>query len=373
MLTIESSIGDYLAPLAGNWKLISWITVAVMLIAVLVSSSLPPLYRAETRMLPPQLTISSSASPLMNQLTQEEQFPPLLLGIRLSNQLFIGMLRSRTVRDRIVDRFQLMDVYGSDSRQTARSILEKATDVSTGQYGFISVSVVDQDPQRAADMANAFIEELKRLTKALAVTEASQKRLFLEEQLEHVREKLNQAERSLQAFQERTGVIIMEEQAEAMIESIAQLMAQIAAKEVELKVMRTYATAFNPDLKKIIEELSGMKEQLSLLDSKDGSTSDNLVLTGMAPAVGTDHLRLLRDLKYYETLYGLMATQYDFARVAEAQNAVLVQVLDEAIPPETHFRRWTMHIVIAAFLVWLSLVFALVYLPALLEQKTATK
>lgn len=368
MLTLDSGIRDYLAPLAVRWRRVLWVTVGVASLLVLIVFSRTPLYQAEARMLPPQLSISSSTSPLMNQLTDDEQFPPLSLGIRLSNQLFIGMLRSRTVRDRIVDRFQLMDVYESDSRHSVRETLDKAIDVTTGRYGFISLTVLDRDPRRAADMANAFIEELKALTKALAVTEASQRRLFLEEQLDQVRQQLVAAEQSLQTFQERTGVIRMEEQAEAMIESIAQLMAQIAAKEVELKVMKTYATAFNPDLKKTTEALSGMKEQLSLLESKDDSAPDYLVATGMAPAVGTDHLRHLRDLKYYETLYELMATQYDFARVAEAQDAVLVQVLDEAIPPETPLSPWTMRIFIAALLIWLSLVFALVYLPELLEK-----
>jgi uncharacterized protein involved in exopolysaccharide biosynthesis len=262
------------------------------------------------------------------------------------------MLESRTIADRIIDRFNLMELYKAEYREDARKqlfedVLEAETDKDTD---IITIDVEDKDPKRAADMANAFVEELKNLTKGLAVTEAAQRRLFFEEQLKDIKMALVKAEEEMQGFQEKTGALQVDAQTKAIIEGIAMLRAQIAAKEVQLRVMRTYATAQNPDFQRAEDELNGLKAELGKLEAKGGSGHDSLIPTGRIPEIGTEYIRKLRDLKFNETLYELLAKQFEAAKLDEAKEAAVIQVIDKAIPPEKRAKpKRTLMVLIATF------------------------
>jgi tyrosine-protein kinase Etk/Wzc len=198
----------------------------------------------------------------------------------------------------------------------------------------IVVSVEDRDPKRAADMANAFVEEMIGVTKGVAITEAAQRRLFFEEQLKDVKMALASAEEGIKGFQEKTGALKIDDQARAVIQGIGNLRAQIAAREVQYKVAQTFATPQNPDLQRIDEELRGLKAELNKLEQKGGNSPDPLMPTGRMPSVGMEYLRKLRDVKYNETLYELLAKQYEMAKLDEARDAAVIQVIDKAVIPE---------------------------------------
>jgi len=329
----EINLLHYLLVVLKRKKTIVGITLVCAVLTAIVSLIMTPIYRAETRILPPQQSSSGISAQVLSQLGGASGLIGSSLGIKNPNDVYIGMLRSRTIFDRIIDKFNLMDLYDVEYRDNARRVLGKAVSAESGKDGIITVSVEDRDPERAAKMANAFIAELKDLTRKLAVTEASKRRLFFEEQLRRVKEDLITSEQALQSFQEKTGAISIKDQAASVIESIAGLRAQIAAKEVAIKVMKTYTTPKNPDLQKAEEALAGMKEQLHKLEVKSGNSPDPLMPTGRMPKVGMGYLRKLRDVKYNETLFELMAKQYEIARVDEARDAVLIQVLDSAVPP----------------------------------------
>lgn len=331
----EINLLDYLIVILKRKKMIVGVTLSATLITALISLVMTPIYRAETRILPPQQNSSGLASQLLAQFAGDASgLVGGALGIKKPNEVYIGMLKSRTIYDRIIDRFGLMEIYDARYMEDARSRLDKVLNVQSGKDDIITVSVEDKDPERAARMANAFVEELKEITQNLAVTEASQRRLFFEEQLRRVKENLMKAEEAMKGFQEKTGAIKIEDQAAAVIEYIARFRALIAAKEVELKVMKTYATSQNPDFQRVEEELRGMREQLAALEERKGEKPDPLMSTESMPAIGTDYIRKLRDLKYNETLFELMTKQYEIARVDEARDATIIQVLDEALPPE---------------------------------------
>jgi uncharacterized protein involved in exopolysaccharide biosynthesis len=335
----EINLLDYLIVVLKRKKMIIGVTLSAASITVLVSLLMTPIYRAETRILPPQQNSSGLASQFLAQFAGDAS--GLLsgtLGIKNPNDVYVGMLRSRTLYDRIIDRFGLMEIYEARYRSDARERLEESLSVESGKDGIIAIAVEDEDPERAARMANAFVRELKEITQDLAVTEASQRRLFFEEQLKRSKENLIRAEEDMKGFQEKTGAIKIEEQTAAVIESIARLRALIAAKVVELKVMKTYATSQNPDFQRVEEELSGMREQLAALEAREGKKPDPLMPAESMPSIGTDYIRKLRDLKYNETLFELMAKQYEIARVDEARDATVIQVLDEALPPEKRAR-----------------------------------
>ncbi len=330
--TEEINLLNLLVIILKRKKMIAGITLACALITAAISLIMTPIYKAETKILPPQVSSSGISSQVMSKLGGASGLISSSLGISSTNDQYVAILKSRTMYDLIIDRFKLMERYKAEYREDARAALEGLVSISSGKDEIITVSVEDKDPQKAADMANAFIEKLKDMTQTFAVTEASKRRLFFEEQLAKTKEDLIKSEEAMQGFQEKTGAVSVDEQARAVIESIAELRAQIAAKEVEIKVMKTYTEQRNPDLQKAESALNGMKEELQKLETKTGESPDALVPTGKMPEVGIDYTRKLRDLKFQENLYELMANQYELARVDEARDATIIQVVDRAVP-----------------------------------------
>ncbi len=326
---------DLLIVLVKRKKLILGVTFGAAAVSIVISLLLPKIYRAETRILPPQQTGSSMISQVLGQLGGVSGLVGAAAGLKNPNELYTGMLQSRTVLDRIVDRFGLMKLYDAEYREDAREeLLDSIEAESDRKSGIITVSVEAKDPERAAAMANAFVDELRDLTGTLAVTEAAQRRLFFEEQLKEAKVALARSEEGIRKFQERTGALQIDAQAKAAIEGIATLRAQIAAREVQLKVLKTYATLQNPDLQKVEEEVRGLKKELAKLEGSGGKGFDPLMPTGRMPAVGTEYYRNLREVKYYETLFELLAKQYELAKIDEARDAAVIQVIDPAVPPE---------------------------------------
>lgn len=326
---------DLLIVLAKHKRLIIGGTLGAGIVMVVVSLVMAPIFRAETKIYVPQSSPSLS-SQLLTQLS------PLTGMVRegklTPNDLYIEILKSRPVRDRIIARFDLMQVYKSETRDAARrALLGKIMAKQNIKSGVITFGVEDTDSRRSAAMTNAFIEEFRRLNKALALTESSQRRLFFEEQIKDVKNGLSKAEDAMQAFQEKTGAIKIDAQAATVIEEISQLRAQIAAKDVQLKVMRTYSTSWNPDIQRAEAELKGMREQVQRLESKH-SGDGVIVSTGNLPSAGTEYLRRMRDLKFNETLYGLLVGQYQTAKLDEARDAITVQVIEKAEPPEKRIK-----------------------------------
>jgi capsule polysaccharide export protein KpsE/RkpR len=257
------------------------------------------------------------------------------LGIRNPLDLYAGMLKSRTVADNLIQRFDLRKLYDIDTQVAARKALAGQTSIIVGRDGIITIEVDDRDPKRAADLANGYVDELTKLTQTLAITEASQRRLFFEKQLKLAKDGLSTAEVDLKKTQESTGLIQLDEQGKAMIESIARVRAEIAAKEVELSAMQTFATPQNPEYQRLAQQLSGLRVQLARLEIRSGSSEVNSLLpTGELPKAGLEYLRRLREVKYYETVFELLAKQFELAKVDEARDTSIVQVLDQALPPD---------------------------------------
>lgn len=333
----EIDLIDLATVLAKRKRLIVGMAVGAALVTAVISLIMTPVYRAETKILSPQ-TSSSMAAQIMSQLGAAS----VLLGgapaMKSQNELYIELVKSRPVLDRVLDRFDLMKRYDTDSREEARkALLENIRARDSIKSGIITVGLEDPDPKLAADMANALIEELRALNKGLSISEAAQRRLFFEEQLKDAKESLSRAEDAMKGFQEKSGAVQIDAQASAAIEGISSLRAAIAAKEVQVRVMRTYSTPQNPDILRAVEELRGMREQLEKLEAKneDGSV---MVPTGNLPSASTEYARRMRDLKFSETLYELLFSQFQAAKLDEARDATLIQVVEKAVPPEKRIR-----------------------------------
>lgn len=325
---------DLFIVLARHKKLVIGTPVITGSIALVVSLLLTPVFTSTAKILPPQQQASSGMAAMIGQLGGLAGAAGGLAGLKTPNDLYIGLLESRTVADKLIARLNLKERYQTKNMDETRRQLSDSTVIASGKKdGLISVTANDRDPQFAADLANAYIDELAALTKRMALSESSQRRLFFEGQLKSAKEQLANAEVALKATQERTGMIQPDGQVQAIFNNAAQLKATIAVKEVQLKSMRTFAAAGNPELVRVSAELAGLQTQLAKLESNStASGGDFLVPTGKIPAAGIAYVRSVRDVKYYETIFELLAKQFELAKIDEAKETGLIQVLDTAVP-----------------------------------------
>jgi uncharacterized protein involved in exopolysaccharide biosynthesis len=331
----EINLLDLLIVLAKHKRITLGVPLAAGIVSAVISLLLPNYYTGTARILPPQQS-ASAASALLNQLGGAlgglASAAGGALGVRNPNDLYVGMLKSRTVADNLISRFDLAKVYDEDRLSDTRKRLEKETTVAAGKDGIITIEVDDKDPKRAADLANAYVDELMKLTKVLAVTEASQRRLFFERQLLQVKDNLTAAEMAARQGLQKGGLAQVDAQGRSMIEVTARLRAQISAKEVQISSMRTFAAEGNPELQRTQQELEALKRELGRVE---GSSPIAAVGKGeTSGSSGLDNLSRLRDVKYYEFLYELLAKQYELARIDEAKDATIVQVMDKAVEPD---------------------------------------
>jgi uncharacterized protein involved in exopolysaccharide biosynthesis len=321
--------------LANSKMRILKVTLVAALLALVVALLLPKMYTATTTVLPPQQN-QPSAIAMLGQLGAVAGLGSADLGLKNPDDLFVAMLGSRTIEDRLIDRFDLRRVYSVKQYQAARKELAKRSDIVAEKEGLISISVTDGDPKRAAELANAYVDLLHELNGNLAITEAGQRRVFYQQQLDTEREALAQAEVALKQVEEKSGLIQPDAQGRAIVSAVADMRAQVAIHEVQLQAMRTYATESNPDVKRAQQELAGLRAQLAKLERNTGELGNgNLqVPTRQLPAVELEYLRQLRDVKYHEALYEFLSKQLEASRIDEAKDAILVQVVDKAVLPE---------------------------------------
>ena len=356
----ETGLLDALIVLAKyKMMILATIFVTAMLAAV-ISLLLPNVYTGTARVLPPQHGQSASAA-VLGQLSGLGSFTGILPNLKNPSDLYVGMLRSRTVADKLTERFNLKDVYEKDTFLETREALAEQTRIAAGKEGIITIEVDDEDPVRAAEMANAYVELLEALNESLALTEASQRRLFFEKQLVQTKDALASAEIELKKTQEKTGLIKLDDQGKAIIEAVAQLRAQTAAKEVQIGAMKSFATERNADLVRAQQELLGLREQLRRLEqNKLTGDGDILLPTGRVPEAGLEYIRKFREVKYQEAMFEMFAKQYEVARMDEGKEAALIQILDKATPPDRKSKpKRTLIVVLTTMIAGLaSLVFA---------------
>jgi tyrosine-protein kinase Etk/Wzc len=329
---------EMLTQLACRKRLIAEVTGAAILVGVLLSFVLPVRYTASTEILPPRQT-QSAADLFLGQIANSNlgslaSMAGGGLGLKSPNDLYIGLLKSRPVADAIIRQFDLERVYRSRDMTAARQQLAENTTVESEKSGLISVSITDKSKQRAAEMANAYTEQLRVLTQTLAVTEASQRRLFYEEQLRRAKDDLVQAEAVFQQVEQKKGLVQPDAQARALIGNLASLRAQVAAKQVQVQALRSYSTERNPDVQLAENQLSSLQTEVSRLEQRDPVSGPSDTSIEEVPAAGLEYLSAEHELLYRQTLFDLLVKQYDAARLDEAKEAAVIQVVETAIPPD---------------------------------------
>jgi len=360
--------------LAREKKKIVQITLGAAILAAVIVLIIPKMYTATATILPPQQN-QSVLSSMMGQMAVAQTLDLRDLGLKNPSDVFVAMLKSRTVEDALINRFDLRKVYYIKRYQDTRKKLESRSEIDPEKEGLISIQVSDRDPDRAAAIANAWVDELRALNQSLALTEAAQRRVFFEQKLSQERAELARAEAGLKVIEEKTGIIQPDAQTRALIGAVADLRAQIAAKQVQLQSLRMYATENNPDVKRAERELAELQAQSARASQlgrggEVGGEGNVQVPTGKLAAANVDYVRAAREMRYHESLYDFLSRQLEAARLDEAKDAVLVQVVDRAVPPEKKSSPKRMLIVaVTALLAFLVACFAILLREAIRRRQ----
>lgn len=357
---VKFGVMDFMIVLAKRKKLILFFPISIAIISAAISFVIPEVYKSTARLLPPQQAQSGTAA-LLSQLGGVAGIAAGAAGIKSPNDLYIGMLKSRTVADRLIAKYDLKKNYDVKSQEKARKELEGNTLISSGKDGLIVIEVEDTNKKLVADIANGYIAELKKLTQVLALTEASKQRMFFERQLEITKDNLADSEITLKRSIEKNGVVSVDGDSRAIVEIISKLRAKISAKEIQLGSMQSYITANNPDYIQIKEELRNLRVGLAKLENGNSPGAMKDAQSG-SEEIGLKSIKILRDVKYNQMLYELLAKQYEAARLDEAKESAIIQVLDAAVEPEKKFKPRRIVIVLLSTFValFLSIVAALV-------------
>jgi tyrosine-protein kinase Etk/Wzc len=321
----EISLLDLLQTVVENLRLLVLGSLAVGIAALGISFAIAPTFTAKTQFLPPQQQQSSAAALIQSLGALGGLAGAAAGGIKNPADQYLAFLKSDSVLDAMVARFELMKRYEAKVRVDARNKLMANTRASSGKDGVIRIEVDDEDPKFAADMANAYIEELTKLMGRLAVTEAQQRRVFFEKRVVEAKNDLGEAEKTLAA----TGVSAstLKSLPAAAVEVVARLRGSITAQEVKIGSMRGYLNDSAPEIKQALVELAALRNELAKAEKNEpvsvgsGRTQES-------------YIERFRDYKYRETLYELFVRQYELARVDEAREGAVIQVIDPAVPPE---------------------------------------
>jgi uncharacterized protein involved in exopolysaccharide biosynthesis len=332
----------------GERSFLGKAVLAGLVVGCLVAFLIPARYESTVQLMPPD-NQSGSGLAMLAALTAKSGNGGLgavagdLLGAKSSGALFIGVLSSRTVEDRLIERFQLKKVYSVKLEEDARKKLGENTGLSEDRKsGIIDITVTDRDPNRAAAIAQAYVEELNQLVAELSTSSAHRERVFLEERLSAVKRDLDDASQKFSQFASKNTAIDIKEQGRAMVEAAATLQGQMIAAESELKGLEQIYTPNNVRVRAVQARILELQNQLQKLGGKGaGEPSQPRISSDFLypsirelPILGVTWADLYRRTRIQETVYETLTQQYELAKVQEAKETPSVKVLDAARVPE---------------------------------------
>ena len=368
----EINLLELLRVVVRNLPLIVKITTAAVVLSVLYSLTLKNVYTAKATLLPPQKESGGGASALLASMGGG--LAGLAGGLGGSADLYLGLLKSRTVTDAVIKRLDLANEFKSKNADSTRAALQGLVKFQAGKDGIITITVDYGDPVKAALLANTFIDELQKKSQQLNLTKASTERSFLEKRLVVVKLDLKAAEDEMKSFQEKNKTIKADSQAAAAIEGIARLQAEVVSKEVQLAAMRNSMTDESAEVRTLLAGVTKLKSQLHAM-SGSGGGGGVIPSVGNAPSIGVEYIRRLRELKTQEALFEQLTKQFEMAKISEARDSSSLQVLDEAVAPLRKSKPKRSLIVIlsavTAFFCSIFLVFIKEYLAKLSPEDNA--
>ncbi len=339
---------EMIAKLALLWqerRFLFRCAVLGLALSTLFAFLVPVRYTSTTRLMPPDQAGAGMASMLAALGKAGGELGALgsdLFGVRTSSDLFVGLVHSRTVQDRLVNKFDLRKVYGVSRLDSARKLLESRTDVSSDRKsGIITIAVSDRSRQRAADMAREYVASLDRVVVTLNVSSAHKERTFLEQRLGQVQQDLETAEKDFGDFASKNTAIDVKEQGKAMIGAAAEVEGQLIAAQTELEGLRQIYNPNNVRVRALRARIDELRRQFQKLGGKAETygetapaTDDQYPSIRQLPILGVTYADLFRRAKVQEVIFETLTKQYEMAKVEEARETPSVKVLDEGEVPE---------------------------------------
>jgi len=343
------SLLPYLQILWQGRRFLSRAVLSAFLASALIAVLIPNYYHAVTRLMPPD-TQSSSGLGLLAAMAGKAGtgsgvsgfgggIASDLLGVKSSGALFVGIVASQTVQDRVIRDFDLQRVYGNSKIEDARNNLAEHTDIGEDRKsGIITIGVMDRDPKRAAAMAHAYVDELDRLVAQVSTSSARRERIFLEERLRTVKSELDATAKNFSNFASKNTAIDIPAQGKAMVEAAANLQGRLIAAQAELSGLQQIYTNNNVRVRAAAARVNELQKKLTELGGADvgGDSKDASALypsIRRLPILGVTYADLFLQTKIQATVYELLTQQYETAKVQEAKEIPSVKVLDAAVVP----------------------------------------
>ena len=318
-----------------------------LLASALTAFLIPPRYESTARLMPPENQSGSglamAAAAMSGAAGGLSTIAGDLLGLKSTSDIFVGILTSRTVQDKLIEQFDLKKLYWDRRMEDARKDLVNHTAISVDRKSqIITITVTDKSPQRAAAMAQAYVEELNRLVAELSTSSARRERIFLEGRLQSVSEDLESAEKNFSQFASKNAAIDVKEQGKAMVEAAATLQGQLIAAESELQGLKQIYTENNVRVRSLTARIDELKQQLDRLGGKGESMTEISSQPGDSlypsirklPLLGVTYADLYRRAKIQEAVLETLTKEYEMAKVQEAKEIPTVKVLDAANVPD---------------------------------------
>jgi uncharacterized protein involved in exopolysaccharide biosynthesis len=331
----------YLRLLWQNRRLLARVVLYGLLASLLIAFLIPTRYESTARLMPPDSNHSSglamAAAVLSGSAGGLGDMAGEMLGMKSTSDIFVGILSSRTVQDKLIQQFDLKKLYRDRRMEDARKDLAEHTDISVDRKSqIITITVVDHDPKRAAAIGQAYVEELNRLVAELSTSSARRERIFLEARLQAVNKDLESAEKEFSQFASKNSAIDIKEQGKAMVEAAAILQGQLIAAESELEGLKQVYTDNNVRVRSIKARVTELKHQLEKLGGKgeDASAPSGLQQASLYPSIrrlpllGVTYADLYRRTKVQEAVFETLTKEYEMAKVQEAKEIPTVKVLD---------------------------------------------
>jgi uncharacterized protein involved in exopolysaccharide biosynthesis len=311
-------------------RAIATITVVAAVATAVYTLFLPNIYSARAKILPSQQQAGFLSGVMMQGALAT--IGGDIVGESKTSKLYAEMLKTDSIRDVVIDRFKLMDVYKKQYRQDTYKVLNNVVSIQVGKEGIITITVDDKDPKRATDMANAFAEELQRMTVDLSAKGAGSNRAFLEDRIAKSKEDLTASENALKEFQLKHKALNIPQQAEITVREVAELNGQLTAQEMVLANLRRTLTDSSQEVKTAMLTIASIKAKIARLEG--GTGGGTVPLLGAVPELGQEYLHLMRRFKTDESMHDLLVRQYEMARLTEANNVSTIQIIQKARVPD---------------------------------------
>jgi uncharacterized protein involved in exopolysaccharide biosynthesis len=348
----EIYLGDIFVLVRRSWRSIGKIVLGFFVGATALAFLLPVRYTSTASFIPPTAAGGGSMAGIIAGQLASFGGGELLGSAKSSGDLYAGILRSRSVTTEIIKRFDLMHRFDVKKQSQAEEMLASATAVSADpKSSIVTLSVTASTPELAHDIANGFLDALRNTDGRLALTDASQRRLFYAQQLAKEKDNLEDAEVELKKTQERSGLVAPNGQTAAEIRAVTDTQAQIALREVQLAALRNSATEENPEVVRLRSEIQNLRSQLTNLQQGGSVGAGGTIPTAKVPELQLQYVRAEREVKYHETLFEMLSRQYESARLEEAREGPMLQILDTASMPDTKSSPKRMLIILLGLLV----------------------